>query len=104
MKTPNPTPPANAQAFGPVQSLALGSSNMRRQTIAGRFVANQYEGDFRSPDLQSKAETGLWYCYATGTGLGLEGEGSTPEKALANLRARAEEMRAELVRVYGLKE
>lgn len=106
--TPNPNLPANAQTFGPISIFsfpALDSGRVRHQTRAGRFIANHYEGDkFTTPELKSKAETGLWYCYAQGTGLGLEGEGSTPENALADLCDRAEAMRAELVRVYGLSE
>lgn len=100
----NPNLPANAQAFGPIATFgAFGPGTTRYQTQAGRFIANRYEGEgFKTSALQSKAETGLWYCYATGTGLGLEGEGSTPENALADLCDRAEAMRAELVRVYEL--
>lgn len=106
MKTPNPNLPANAQTFGPIAKFSgFGTDRLRFQAIAGRFVASRYEGEgFKTPELKGRAEIGLWYCRATGTGLGLEGEGNTPENALADLCDRAESMRAELVRVYGLKE
>lgn len=98
----NPNLPAEAQAFGPIVSRSLSTGTLRHQTTAGRYVANRYEGEHRTPELQSKAATGLWYCYATGTGIGLEGEGTSPENALADLCDRAQAMRDELSRVYSL--
>lgn len=82
-----------------VSTLAF-PSGLREQVKAGRFICSRYFGDFEMPDLQSKAATGLWYCRATGTGLGLEGEGATPQDAWQNLNERAREMRDELARVY----
>lgn len=82
-----------------ISTLAF-SSGHREQVKAGRFICNRYFGDFIDSNLSGKAATGLWYCRATGTGLGLEGEGTTPQDAWQNLNERAREMRDELARVY----
>lgn len=78
------------------------ATGSRQQIQIGRFVCNRYEGQFQSPALQAKAETGMWYCYAQGTGLGIEGEGRTPEYAIRDTKKRATQMREELTRVYDL--
>lgn len=102
MKTDTNTQ-TSALQFSPVVLFSFGPGLTRHQTRAGHFVANRYEGTgYKVPGLQSKAETGLWYCYAQGTGAGLEGEGVTPDAALADLRNRAADVRAELGRVYGV--
>ena len=68
----------------------------------GRFVAKQYIGTFVNASLQVKADTGLWYAFATGTGLKIEGEGATSADAFRDLRQRAHALRNEITQVYEL--
>jgi hypothetical protein len=104
MKTQTKNTPATlaARAFLPwshVSTFSFSSWHLE-QVTAGRFICNRYFGDFIDRNLSGRAATGLWYCRATGTGLGLEGEGATPQAAWDNLNERAREMRDEISRVY----
>lgn len=72
----------------------------KEQVLIGRFVCDRYAGEFQVATLQAKADTGLWYARAQGTGIGLEGEGASPEGAVFDLRKRAADLRAEIDRVY----
>ena len=67
-----------------------------------RFVSFRYEGSFISERRKEKAESGLWYAIASGTGLGIEGEGHTPEESIKDLKYRAQAMVNEINSVYGL--
>jgi hypothetical protein len=66
----------------------------------GRFVVNRYYGIFGTLKLQARADTGSWFAYAMGTGLDIEGEGETPELAIADMKHRAKAMADEIIRVY----
>jgi hypothetical protein len=70
------------------------------QRRIGRFVCDRYYGIFTRSDLQTRVDLGLWYARAMGTGLGITGEGATPELAIADMKARAEAQGEELIRVY----
>lgn len=70
------------------------------QKRIGRFVCDRYYGVFIDPVFQSRADLGNWYARAMGTGLGIVGEGLTPEAAIADMKARAKAQGEELLRVY----
>ena len=50
----------------------------------GGATCKQYNGLFAVPDLQRKAQTGLWYCRLNGNPHIIEGEGDTPLISIAN--------------------
>ena len=83
-----------------MKTLRLGPTGSKDQVAIGRFVCDRYRGVFRTSALQIRADLGLWYARALGTGSKLEGEGSTPEAAVADLRSRAAHEVAELTRVF----
>ncbi len=87
----------------PATTLRLSAVSSKDNTFTGRFSIDRYHGAFpHSPALQARANLGYWYARAVGSPCELEGEGSTPEGALADLLKRAAEMRDEITRVYSL--
>ena len=79
------------------------ANGSKKQVQIGRFVCDQYTGQFTEPSLQSMADTGLWFACATGTGLNSAigyGSGTTPELALADLKKRAEQIRDQIEIVF----
>ena len=85
-----------------IQRVSLGAAWEKEHVWLGRFSCSRYIGEFTVPSLQSKAELGLWYARATGTGLGIEGEGATPELAVEDCRMRARAQVEELKSVYSV--
>jgi hypothetical protein len=83
-----------------MKTLPFGKTGLRDHVQIGRFVCNRYRGMFRTPTLQTRADLGLWYASALGSGSNLVGEGDTPGRAVANLRSRAAAEVAELTRVF----
>ena len=83
-----------------MKTIHIGPNGLKDQVIIGRFVCDRYRGVFRTAALQARADLGLWYARALGTGFQWEREGETPEKAVAALRLFAAQQQAEIQRVF----
>lgn len=92
--------------FPPPKTHPFGKNSQREITQSGRFYAVRYHGQFSTLAMQTRAATGFWYCYATGIPASVAqmatGEGSTPEKAFADMQRKARDIRDNLTLAFQL--
>jgi hypothetical protein len=69
----------------------------KRQVSFGKVICDQYFGKgFHVSGLQTQADLGLWYTSVWGNPHAIQGEGATPELAIADSILRTESRMAEM--------
>ena len=67
-----------------------GKGEIQKETI-GRVTCSRYAGEFHSPHMMSRANTGLWYTSVSVNPFVVQGEGNTPKAAIEDSIARTED-------------
>lgn len=77
------------KTIGKVTILPIGKrAEIHNIWITSTVFCRKYVGKFLSVGLQSKAETGLWFCSISGNPHSIQGEGHTPFAAMDDARRR----------------
>lgn len=68
-----------------MKTLPMNHGKAKMQVVGDDAVqCKRYIGKFTNPNLQAKADTGCWYTLIQGNPHAIEGEGFTPEAAIAD--------------------